>query len=96
MYNTGMEFTCNEAKNEKNIQERGLPLLAARLMFTGSLMVYEDTRKAYPEKRFIGYNFIEARWMVVVFCYPHENQTHIISFRKANQREIKKLNAKKI
>jgi uncharacterized DUF497 family protein len=32
--------------------------------------VREDTRKAYPERRFVGYNTIEGRLMVVVFCCP--------------------------
>ena len=90
MYNLSMEFTCNKAKNERNIAERGLSLMASRAMFTDKIVVYEDIRKQYPEKRFIGLNFIEGRLMVVVFCTPNANQIHIISFRKANVREIKK------
>jgi uncharacterized DUF497 family protein len=43
-----------------------------------AMLVREDTRKAYPEQRFIGYNTIEGR-LIVVF-----------SFRKANDREQKK------
>jgi uncharacterized DUF497 family protein len=85
-----MEFTCNKAKNERNIAERGLSLLASRALFTDKIVVYEDIRKQYPEKRFVGLNFIEGRLMVVVFCTPNANQIHIISFRKANDREIKK------
>jgi len=90
MHNLSMEFTCNKAKNERNIAERGLSLLASRAMFTDKIVVYEDIRKQYPEKRFVGLNFIEGRLMVVVFCTPNANQIHIISFRKANLREIKK------
>jgi uncharacterized DUF497 family protein len=75
-----MEFTCNTAKNERNIAQRGLSLLASRAMFTDKMVVYEDIRKQYPEKRFIGLNLIEGRLMVVVFCTPHANQIHIISF----------------
>jgi len=82
-----MEFTCNVIKNDTNIREHGLPLLAARVMFDAEMMVREDTRKAYPEPRFIGYNRIEGRLMVVVFCCPTPQRTHIISFRKANDRE---------
>jgi len=85
-----MEFTCNAAKNEVNVRERGLPLLAARVMFNAAMLVREDTRKAYPEQRFIGYNTIEGRLMVVIFCCPATLHTHIISFRKANDREQKK------
>jgi uncharacterized protein len=82
-----MEFTCNAIKNETNIRERGLPLLAAQVMFNPAMQVIEDTRFAYPERRFIGYNTIAERLMVVVFCNPADEHIHIISFRKANQRE---------
>lgn len=85
-----MEFTCNPVKNETNIRDRGLPLLAARVMFNSAMVVREDTRKTYPERRFIGYNALFGRLMVVVFCVPTENHIHIISFRKANDREQKK------
>jgi uncharacterized DUF497 family protein len=82
-----MEFTCNPIKNETNIRDRGLPLRTARLLFNSLLLVREDTRKAYPERRFIGYNIINGRLMVVVFCAPANDHIHIISFRKANRRE---------
>ena len=39
-------------------------------MFEARLLVREDTRKVYPERRFVGYNTIEGRLMVVVFCQP--------------------------
>lgn len=85
-----MESSCNSIKNDTNVHERGLPLLAARVMFNADLLVREDTRKTYPERRFIEYNTIEGRLMVVVFCCPAPMRTHIISFRKANDREQKK------
>jgi len=88
-----VDFTCNAAKNETNIRQRGLPLLAARMMFDVRLLVREDTRKVYPERRFVGYNTIEGRLMVVVFCQPSLARAHIISFRKANTREQAKFEA---
>ena len=63
---------------------------------TASLLVREDTRKVYPERRFVGYNTIEGRLMVVVFCCPTPQRTHIISFRKANDRERKKFEAQSL
>lgn len=77
-------------KTRVNIRERGLPLLAARVMFNPAMQVREDTRKTYPEPRFIGYNTVDGRMMVVVFCVPADGHVHIISFRKANDREQKK------
>jgi uncharacterized DUF497 family protein len=91
-----MKFTCNPVKNETNIRDRGLPLLAARVMFNSAMVVREDTRKTYPERRFIGYNTLSSRLMVVVFCVPSENHIHIISFRKANDREQKKFKTKSV
>ena len=85
-----MEFTCNPIKNAANIAERKLPMQWAEAMFNDDMLVVEDTRKAYPERRFIGYNKLEGRLMVVVFCKYAKNHTHIISFRKANTREVKK------
>ena len=82
-----MKFTCNPIKNEINIRDRSLPLLTAQVMFNSRLVVREDTRKAYPERRFIGYNTIDGRLMVVVFCVSAADHIHIISFRKANRRE---------
>jgi hypothetical protein len=40
-----MEFTCNVIKNETNIRDRGLPLLAARAMFNPTMVIRKDTRK---------------------------------------------------
>ena len=82
-----MEFSCNSHKNDTNTRERGLPLLAAAAMFNDDMLVREDTRKAYPERRYIGYNTLATRLMVVVFCVMDEQHFHIISFRKANRRE---------
>jgi uncharacterized DUF497 family protein len=88
-----MQFTCNPDKNAVNVRDRQLPLLAARAMFTATMLVREDTRRTYPERRFVGYNQLAGRLMVVVFCLPAFEQIHIISFRKANIREQKKFEA---
>ncbi|WP_367301508.1 BrnT family toxin [Methylobacter tundripaludum] len=58
-------------------------------MFNRGILVREDTHKTYSERRFIGYNTIDGRLMVVVvvFCTPADDCIHIISFRKANRRE---------
>lgn len=88
-----MDFTCDPSKNEVNVRDRGLHLLAARVMFTPTMLVREDTRGPYPERRFLGYNTVDGRLMVVVFCLPNADQVRIISFRKANHREKKKFEA---
>lgn len=89
-----MHFTCNPAKNETNVRDRQLPLLAAAPIFDANMLVHEDVRRVYPERRFVGYNTLAGRWMVVVFCKPAPDHVHVISFRKANTREQKKLETK--
>ena len=91
-----MEFTCDPTKNETNIRDRSLPLLAARAMFNSEMVVREDTRRVYPERRLIGYATLAGRLMVVVFCQPSDERIHIISFRKANPREQKKFENQQI
>lgn len=73
-----MKFTCDPAKNQTNIETRGLPLLAAQAMFNESMAVVEDTRKTYPERRFIAYNTIEGRLMVVVFFAPQPTTKSVL------------------
>jgi len=82
--------------NETNIRDRSLPLLAARAMFSNEMVVREDTRRVYPERRLIGYATLAGRLMVVVFCQPSDERIHIISFRKANPREQKKFENQQI
>ena len=90
------EFTCDPTKNETNIRDRSLPLLVARAMFNSEMVVREDTRQVYPERRFIGYATLAGRLMAVVFCQPSDERIHIISFRKANPREQKKFENQQI
>lgn len=78
------------------MRDRALPLLAAEPLFNTNMLVREDTRKVYPERRYIGYNRLQGRMMVVVFCIPAENHIHIISFRKANSREQKKIESRSL
>lgn len=59
-----MHFTCNPAKNETNVRDRQLPLLAAAPMFDANMLVHEDVRRVYPERRFVGYNTLAGRWQV--------------------------------
>lgn len=77
-------------QNETDIGKRGLLLPAGKAMHNPAMQVREDMRKDYSEPRFIGYNTLAGRLMVVVFCLPDDDHTHIISFKKANNREQKK------
>jgi uncharacterized DUF497 family protein len=51
-------------------------------------VVHQDVRKTYPEPRFVAVGFVEAR--LHVFCFAiMADGIRVISFRKANHREVK-------
>lgn len=79
-------------KNEINIAKRGLPLPLADFLFDGPFVEEEDARKDYGEPRFIATGpiaVLEHRIFVVVYTW-RSHKRRIVSFRKANDREIRK------
>jgi uncharacterized DUF497 family protein len=57
--------------------------------WNGRAVILEDARKDYGERRFRVFGYIEERLYAVVFT-PREGAVHVISFRKANSREVKR------
>ncbi|MBH1975899.1 MAG: BrnT family toxin, partial [Rhodocyclales bacterium] len=51
-------------------------------------LIEEDVRKDYGERRYRALGFIGDRLHAVVFT-PRADKVHVISLRKANQREVK-------
>lgn len=49
----------------------------------------EDTRFEYPERRFVGVGWLDSRLHVICFT-PIAGGIRVISFRKANGREVKR------
>lgn len=89
-----MAITYDPDKNEKNIALRGITFEWAAEFEWSSAFVVEDARKDYGERRFQALGFIEERLHVLVFT-PRAGNTHVISLRKANKREVKRYEAKK-
>lgn len=84
-----MAITYDPGKNERNIAERGISFdRASEFEWSGALVV-EDTRKDYREARFQALGFIEGRLHMLVFT-PRAGDTHVMSLRKANKREVKR------
>ena len=84
-----MEITCDPAKNERNIRERGLSFdRAADFDFPTALRSI-DTRRDYGETRHIALGYLDRRLHVLCFI---ETTTgiRVISFRRANAREAKR------
>ena len=83
-----MIIDFDPAKSEKNEQERGLPFTRA-LDFDWEGAVYsEDARNPYPERRFVAVGYLDRRLHVLCFT-PIDGGIRIISFRKANMREVR-------
>lgn len=76
------------AKNATNIRSRGLSFERAADFVFDTAIVKEDRRKPYPEIRYVAVGFLDARLHVLCFT-PASGGIRIISFRKANTREVK-------
>ncbi len=85
------------AKDEENQRKHDLPLGAAELLFVGPFIEEEDRRRDYGETRFVATGPIAefgGRIFAVVYTWRGPVR-RIISFRKANDREIRKYQASK-
>lgn len=83
-----MEIGFDPPKSEKIRRERGLPFELAADLEWDRAVIFEDTRVAYGEIRMIALAPIKGRLHVV--CYNQRDAVRwIISFRKANAREVK-------
>lgn len=83
-----MKLSWDEAKRQITIEERGLDFASAAEVFSGDTYTKEDLRFDYGEQRFISFGRINNRLTVVVWT-PRNAAKHIISMRKANEREQK-------
>ncbi len=83
-----MDIEFDPIKSALNEVRRGLPFArVADLDWTGAL-VRRDTRRQYPEARYIAVGRIEGRVHVVAFCLTLD-ALRVISFRRANPREVR-------
>jgi uncharacterized DUF497 family protein len=84
-----VHISFDPGKNERNIRERGLPFeLAAEFDF-GNALVQADTRRAYGETRYVALGNLRGRLHVLCFTETQDG-IRVISFRKANEREVKR------
>ncbi len=81
-----MAITFDPAKREKTLNERGLDFADARYVFENLLTENPDTRFDYGEERRITVGLVNDRMVVVVWTQRGADR-HVISMRKANERE---------
>lgn len=84
-----MEIAFDPVTSERNAQERGLPFTLVHDFAWETAQTHEDMRFAYPERRFVSSGLIGGRVFVVCFT-PIPGGIRVISFRKANAREVRR------
>ena len=89
-----MKIEFDPAKSEKNARERGLPFELVEGFDWESAVIWEDNRFDYPETRYIGLSPFHGR-VHVVCVTPVLGGLRVISFRKANDREVRKYEKEK-
>lgn len=83
-----MKIEFDAAKNYANVRERGLSFDRAAEFDFNTAVVQQDIRKDYPELRYVALGFLESRLHVLCFT-GIDGGIRVISFRKANSREVK-------
>lgn len=81
-----MRVTFDPTKRSRTLADRGLDFEDAAIVFEGTTVEIEDTRKDYGERRIICYGLLSGR-LVVVGYTPRGASRHVFSMRKANDRE---------
>lgn len=71
-----------------NPRDCGLPFTLVEQLDWSAALIEEDVRKDYGERRYRALGFIGDRLHAVVFT-PRADKVHVISLRKANQREVR-------
>jgi len=76
------------AKNARNMALRGLPFERAEEFDFETAVTRVDSRMDYPELRLVALGFLDQRLHALCFT-PIDGGIRVISFRKANPREIR-------
>ena len=95
MYNKGVRISYDPSKNQRNIRNRGLSFdSATEFDFEGALYAV-DERRDYGETRYVAVGLRGNRLHVLCFAETSEG-IRVISFRKANLREVNRYARKKV
>ena len=84
-----MFITYDLDKNQRNIKDRDLSFDQASELDWDNAWIYEDDRNNYEEVRYAAYSMLGKRLHFICFSETEEG-IRVISFRKANRREVKR------
>ena len=83
-----MRIEFDADKNKANIATRGLSFEQVAAFDFSTARLWQDTRKVYPEARLVAVGYLGKRLHVLCFT-PVAGGIRVISFRKANAREVR-------
>ena len=81
-----MKITFDPVKRDRTLRDRGLDFAEAEDVFAGPVLEDEDRRIDYGETRIVTVGHLGGRMVIVVWT-PRGEARHVISMRKANERE---------
>jgi uncharacterized protein len=81
-----VKITCDLAKRQATLDNRGLNFADASIVFAGPTITVQDIRRDYGEVRFQTVGFLADRMVMVVWT-PRGETRHVMSMRKCNNRE---------
>jgi hypothetical protein len=84
-----LEINFDPDKNEKNILNRGLSFQEAKNFDFENAAFWVDDRHDYGETRYVAIGCLSGRLHVLCFTETQAG-IRVISFRKANSREVKR------
>lgn len=82
-----MQIEFDPEKNKANQSRHGLRFESVRFLDWDSALFKEDSRHDYGETRYIAYAMKKERLYIVCLTF-REDSLRILSFRKANKREV--------
>ncbi|NDE89919.1 MAG: BrnT family toxin [Alphaproteobacteria bacterium] len=83
------KISFDPKKRELTLLDRKLDFADCNIVFHSRHLSWIDNRRDYGEERFITVGFLNERMVVVAWTWRNKTR-HIISLRKANEREKKK------
>ena len=83
------DYSFDASKSERNLLIRGIDFASVVDFEWDSALISQDLRQDYAEHRFQALGFIGEHLHMLVFT-PRESVIHVISLRRANQRERKR------
>ena len=87
-----MRITFDPVKRDWTLINRGLDFLDVPKVFAGPQFQFEDSRADYGESRIVTVGLLGGRMLILVWT-ARGDARHIISMRKANEKEQRRYHA---